>query len=121
MFTQERQLLFELALNRLVRHLIDKASLLHLAQADQKGGDEACKELGVEVLPTLQFWREGKLLWEHKGILHLQQDLGEGLPDLSLSWASEMHRLVIRICPLGEPAHTAAGKAQCRALHHQGH
>jgi len=36
-------------------------------------------ELGVEVLPSLQFWRRGKLLWEHRGVLALEQDLGEGV------------------------------------------
>ena len=49
-----------------------------MVQADTDEGREACGQLGVEVLPTLQFWREGNKLWEHKGILHLQQDLGEG-------------------------------------------
>ena len=47
-------------------------------KADSEEGQEACGALGVAVLPTLQFWREGTKLWEHRGILHLQQDLGEG-------------------------------------------
>ena len=48
-------------------------------QADTDEGKEACDALGVDVLPTLQFWRHGKRLWEHRGILQLQQDLGEGM------------------------------------------
>ena len=35
--------------------------------------------MGVDVLPTVQFWKEGKLLWEHKGVDNLNQDLGEGV------------------------------------------
>ena len=27
-----------------------------------------CDELGVDVLPTLQFWRNGSKLWEHRGV-----------------------------------------------------
>lgn len=26
----------------------------------------------------MQFWKEGAKLWEHRGIVALQQDLGEG-------------------------------------------
>lgn len=47
-------------------------------QADTEEGQAACDRLGVEVLPTVQFWRDKKKLWEHRGILHLEQDLGEG-------------------------------------------
>jgi len=50
--------------------------------AVQQAGDEEtsalCDALGVEVLPTLQFWRGGSKLWEHRGVQHLEQDLGEG-------------------------------------------
>ena len=53
-------------------------------QADSEEGKRACGQLGVDVLPTLQFWREGNKLWEHRGILHLQQDLGEG--EYALCW-----------------------------------
>jgi hypothetical protein len=35
--------------------------------------------LGVEVIPTVQFWREGKLLWEHRGVNQLEQNMGEGV------------------------------------------
>ena len=47
----------------------------------QAEGDEAqalCEELGITVLPTVQFWKDGAKLWEHRGIVQLQQDLGEG-------------------------------------------
>ena len=55
-------------------------------QADSEEGQAACDALGVEVLPTVQFWRDGKKLWEHRGIVQLEQDLGEGnwLPLLDL-------------------------------------
>ncbi|KAK9810728.1 hypothetical protein WJX73_003084 [Symbiochloris irregularis] len=68
-----------------LKHLLQRTArdcpdvqFVHI-DADETGGDQACKDLGVDVLPTLQFWREGKKLWEHRGILHLQQDLGEGV------------------------------------------
>lgn len=48
-------------------------------QAEDDNGDEICDRLGVDVLPTVQFWKEGKLLWEHKGVDNLNQDLGEGV------------------------------------------
>lgn len=38
-----------------------------------------CDHLGIEVLPTLQFWRGGSKLWEHKGALHMGADLAEGV------------------------------------------
>jgi hypothetical protein len=47
--------------------------------ADTEEGSALCSELGIEVLPTIQFWKRGKLLWEHKGVLSLEQDLGEGV------------------------------------------
>lgn len=47
-------------------------------QADTEEGQAACDALGVDVLPTVQFWRDGKKLWEHRGIVQLEQDLGEG-------------------------------------------
>ncbi len=31
------------------------------------------------MLPTLQFWRDGAKLWEHCGIVELDQDLAEGV------------------------------------------
>ena len=48
------------------------------AQADTDEGQAACDRLGVEVLPTLQFWRDGAKLWEHRGVVELDQDLAEG-------------------------------------------
>ena len=52
--------------------------VLGCLQADTDEGQAACDKLGVDVLPTVQFWRSKKKLWEHRGILHLEQDLGEG-------------------------------------------
>ena len=47
-------------------------------QADSEEASELCDTLGVEVLPTLQFWQGGRMLWEHRGVAQLEQDLGEG-------------------------------------------
>ena len=41
--------------------------------------DDLAESLGVNVLPTLQFVKDDKLLWEHKGITNLDQDLAEGV------------------------------------------
>ena len=49
-----------------------------LLQADAEEAQPLLDELNIEVLPTVQFWKQGKLLWEHRGIVALQQDLGEG-------------------------------------------
>ena len=49
-----------------------------LLQADGEEGQEACEAMGIQVLPTLQFWRDQKLLWEHRGVLDFQQNMGEG-------------------------------------------
>ena len=50
-----------------------------MVHAEDDNGEEICDRLGVDVLPTVQFWKNGKLLWEHKGIENLTQDLGEGV------------------------------------------
>lgn len=60
------------------------------AQADTDEGQAACDRLGVEVLPTLQFWRDGAKLWEHRGVVELDQDLAEGaLPGCFLCCSCE--------------------------------
>lgn len=48
-------------------------------EAESEEAQELCDELGIRVLPTVQFWKEGSMLWEHRGIVALQQDLGEGV------------------------------------------
>lgn len=48
-------------------------------EADAEEAQPLLDELNIEVLPTVQFWKQGKLLWEHRGIVALQQDLGEGV------------------------------------------
>ncbi len=47
--------------------------------ADSPGGKELAAELGVRVLPTVQFWRRGRMLWKHEGVSDLDRDLGEGV------------------------------------------
>jgi hypothetical protein len=54
-------------------------SFLCCTQADDPDTSPVCDILGVEVLPTVQFWREGKLLWEHRGVNQLEQNMGEGV------------------------------------------
>ena len=69
-------------------------SLGDRAQADTDEGQEACDRLGVEVLPTLQFWRDGAKLWEHRGIVELDQDLAEG----ARAWGAHSRVLVTCTC-----------------------
>lgn len=47
--------------------------------ADTEDGCALCDVLGVDVLPTLQFWKGGEKVWEHRGVVKLDQDLGEGV------------------------------------------
>ena len=47
-------------------------------QADGDEGQAACDTLGIEVLPTVQFWKSKQMLWEHRGVTQLDQDLSEG-------------------------------------------
>ena len=62
-------------------HCVESVSKLYInLQADTEEGQQACAELGIEVIPTVQFWRDGQKLWEHKGIVQLESDLGEGNP-----------------------------------------
>jgi len=36
-------------------------------------------DLGVSVLPTIQYYRQGRLLWEQAGSAGMEQELGEGV------------------------------------------
>ncbi|GAB4820580.1 hypothetical protein N2152v2_007626 [Parachlorella kessleri] len=47
--------------------------------ADDEDGQELCDKLGVEVLPTLQFYKEGKKIWEHRGHQAMEPAMGEGV------------------------------------------
>ena len=48
-------------------------------QVDDEDAQELCDELGIDVVPTMQFWRGGAKLWEHKGAANMDTDLGEGV------------------------------------------
>ncbi len=47
--------------------------------------------LGVDVLPTIQFVKCGKLLWQHEGVTNLDQDLAEGVLFYGDAAAGGMH------------------------------
>ena len=47
-------------------------------QAESEEAQALCDELGITVLPTVQFWKDGAKQWEHRGIVQLQNNLGEG-------------------------------------------
>ncbi|MEW5306069.1 MAG: hypothetical protein WDW36_008566 [Sanguina aurantia] len=64
---------------RIARECPD-VTFLHMevdAQSDE--GEELCDRLGVEVLPTLQFYRNGVKLYEHRGVVEMEQGVGEGV------------------------------------------
>ena len=44
-----------------------------------EGGSEIAFVLGVDIKPTLHFYRKGRLLWEHAGYKKSQTGLGEGV------------------------------------------
>eukprot|EP00882_Tetradesmus_deserticola_P001349 GHRQ01001460.1.p1 GENE.GHRQ01001460.1~~GHRQ01001460.1.p1 ORF type:complete len:332 (+),score=120.08 GHRQ01001460.1:133-1128(+) len=47
--------------------------------ADDPDAGPLLDNLGIEVVPSVQFWKAGRLLWEHRGVSQLEQDLGEGV------------------------------------------
>ncbi|KAK9868298.1 hypothetical protein WJX84_009404 [Apatococcus fuscideae] len=55
-----------------------EVQFLHL-EADTEEGKQACEDLGIDVIPTVQFWQGEQFLWEHRGYLQLDQNLGDGV------------------------------------------
>ncbi len=45
-----------------------------------------CDHLGIDLLPTVQFWQNGVKVWEHKGVQQMEQDLGEGRCMVYTGW-----------------------------------
>ncbi|KAI8464344.1 MAG: hypothetical protein J3K34DRAFT_440870 [Monoraphidium minutum] len=50
-----------------------------LLEVSDAATEEVAHELGIEVLPTVQFYRDGRKLWEHKGLTNLDEDLNQGI------------------------------------------
>jgi len=48
-------------------------------EASTEEGQQACESMKIKVLPTLQFWKNKQMLWEHRGVTQLDQDLSEGI------------------------------------------
>jgi len=59
-------------------HCFGSAEIDLVLQIDTEEGQKACDELGIDVIPTVQFWKNNVKLWEHKGIVGLGDDLGQG-------------------------------------------
>jgi thioredoxin-like negative regulator of GroEL len=57
----------------------DCPDALFLEVVVENQNSELAESLGVDVLPTVQFVKNGKLLWEHRGVSNLDQDLAEGV------------------------------------------
>eukprot|EP00198_Chlamydomonas_reinhardtii_P003490 XP_001692826.1 plastidic thioredoxin-like protein [Chlamydomonas reinhardtii] len=69
-----------------VKHTIQRTarecpdvSFLYLETDGSPEREALVQKLGVKVLPTLQFYRDGKLLWEHKGVMQMEAGVGEGM------------------------------------------
>ena len=41
--------------------------------------EELLNHLGVDILPTLQFWKQGMKIYEHRGSQNMDQDMAEGV------------------------------------------
>lgn len=81
---------------------IDNAQM-GLAQADGDDGLAACDALKIEVIPTIQFWKNKQLLWEHRGVTALDQDLSEGTPTcLMQALAVSNSKLVPMLITIGQ-------------------
>lgn len=48
-------------------------------ESDSEDSKALLETLGAVVTPTLQFVRDGRLLWEHRGVTNLDTDLAEGV------------------------------------------
>jgi hypothetical protein len=77
---------------RIARDCADATFLSHtVAEPPSPASSALCDHLGVEILPTLQFWRDGVKLWEHRGALHMEDDLAEGVLYYEGSAADGIH------------------------------
>ncbi|KAF8059985.1 SQD2 [Scenedesmus sp. PABB004] len=59
--------------------------------ADDPDAAGLLDQLSIDVIPSVQFWRAGKLLWEHRGVNQLERDLGEGVLYFGDSAAGGVH------------------------------
>ncbi|GFH16444.1 uncharacterized protein HaLaN_12866, partial [Haematococcus lacustris] len=50
---------------------------LEIDVEDGPGGDAVKAQLGVKVLPTIQFYKNRQLLWQQQGYMGLEAQLGE--------------------------------------------
>ncbi|KAG1664584.1 hypothetical protein FOA52_012526 [Chlamydomonas sp. UWO 241] len=65
---------------RIARECADATFVQHTVDDEPTPeSSELCEQLDIQVLPTLQFWREGRKLWEHKGALHMETGVAEGV------------------------------------------
>lgn len=95
----------------------NSACTAHCLQADTEEGQAACDKLGVEVLPTVQFWRDKKKLWEHRGILHLEQDLGEGnLLPFQLQFSAVLYERALEDFAICSEDEQAFARPRCRSV-----
>lgn len=84
-FDQPEEILFEPCSNlkhsfqRIARNCPDVKFLSFTADASEES-IAYCKEtLGVDMFPTLQFYKNGRLLWQHEGVDDALRDLDEGV------------------------------------------
>ncbi|KAL6758241.1 plastidic thioredoxin-like protein [Haematococcus lacustris] len=64
---------------------------LEIDVEDGPGGDAVKAQLGVKVLPTIQFYKNRQLLWQQQGYMGLEAQLGEGVLYYDGSAANGVH------------------------------
>jgi len=65
---------------RIARDCTDSVFLEHVVDEEpEKESVQLLEHLNVEVLPTLQFWRHGKKIFEHRGAQNMDADMAEGV------------------------------------------
>ena len=70
---------FKHSFQRIARNCPDVKFLSFVGDADDKTSTFTKDSLGVNTFPTLQFYKQGKLLWQHDGVDDALRDLDEGV------------------------------------------
>lgn len=69
---------------RQIKHVFQRIArectdALFLTATVESPDEEICRRLGVTVIPTVQFYRNGRLLWEQRGASKMETSMGEGV------------------------------------------
>ncbi|GAX85789.1 hypothetical protein CEUSTIGMA_g13204.t1 [Chlamydomonas eustigma] len=65
---------------RIARDCSDSVFLEHVVDEEpEPESAQLLEHLSIDVLPTLQFWKHGKKIFEHKGAQNMDADMAEGV------------------------------------------